>query len=95
MALSDAQRLAVAQFAGQQLFRNSLANFNIADLKAAATAIDNAFDTTLNAAVVAVGGSTTVINGLASVIPAPFSSATAQQKTLLACWVLMKRSGLI
>jgi len=74
---------------------NAVANFGLDDLQAAATAIDNAFDTTLSAAVTAVGGGTTVINGLASVIPAPFSNATAQQKTLLACYVLMKRAGLI
>ncbi len=69
--------------------------YSLDDLKAAAQAIDNAFDTTLNAAVIAVGGTTTIINGLASVIPAPFSAATAQQKTMLACYVLMKRAGII
>jgi hypothetical protein len=69
--------------------------YSLDDLIAAAGAIDNAFDTTLNNAVIAVGGTTTVINGLASVIPAPFSGATAQQKTLLACYVLMKRAGII
>lgn len=69
--------------------------YSIDDLVAAAQAIDNAFDTTLNNAVAAVGGTTTVINGLASVIPAPFSGATVPQKTLMACYVLMKRAGLI
>jgi hypothetical protein len=73
----------------------SVAIYNLDDLAAAAGAIDNAFDTTLNAAVAAVGGTTTVINGLASVIPAPVSGATAQQKTMIACYVLMKRVGII
>jgi hypothetical protein len=69
--------------------------YSLDDLIAAAGAIDNAFDTTLNNAVIAVGGTTTVINGLAAVIPAPFSGATVQQKTLMACYVLMKRANII
>ena len=95
MALTAAQQLALAQYAGQQFFHNAVANFAVDHLQAAAAALDNAFDTTLTNAVAAVGGSATIINGLASVIPAPFSGATAQQKTMLACWVLMKRAGLI
>jgi len=95
MALTTQQKRDLSAVWARVNFSGSVANFNLDDLTAAATAIDNAFDTTLNAAVVAVGGTTTVINGLASVIPAPFSGATAQQKTLLACYVLMKRSGII
>jgi hypothetical protein len=71
------------------------ANFNVADISAAASALDAAFDTTLTAAVAAVGGSTTIINGLAAIIPAPFSGATTAQKTMLCCYVLMKRAGII
>src|SRR5512139_3872769 len=71
------------------------ANFSLADIQAAAQAIDNAFDTTLNAAVTAVGGTNTIIQALAASIPLPFKNATVQQKTLLACYVLMKRAGLI
>lgn len=97
MALTSNQRIAVARYwCGKAFVESSvLANFNHDDIVAAAVAIDNAFDTTLSAAVTAVGGSTTVINGLAAVIPAPFSGATGAQKTLLACYVLMKRAGLI
>lgn len=97
MALTTPQKQSVAQIWALQNFvtPNLVANFNTADLVAAATAIDNAFDTTLNAAVAAVGGTTTIINGLAAVIPSPFSGANAQQKTLLACYVLMKRAGII
>ena len=73
---------------------NLTANYSIADLQAAAAAIDNAFDTTLSAAVTAVGGSTTVINGLNAIIPAPFSGATVAQKTMLVCHVLEKRAGI-
>lgn len=71
-----------------------VANYSLADLQAAAAAIDNAFDTTLSAAVAAVGGGTTVIAGLNAVIPAPFSGATVAQKTLLCCYVLEKRAGI-
>lgn len=93
--LTGAQQLACAQYAGQQLFAAAVANFNVADIQAAVVALDAAFDTTLSAAVTAVGGSTTVINGLAGVLPSPFSGATAQQKTLVCCYTLMKRAGLI
>ncbi len=97
MALTDPQRMDCAAYWSRQHFvaANVTANYSVADLAAAAAALDNAFDTTLSAAVTAVGGSTTVINGLNAIIPAPFSSATTQQKTLLACYVLMKRAGLL
>src|SRR5580692_11466927 len=74
---------------------NVTAHMSTADIEAAVSALDNAFDTTLSAAVVAVGGGTTVINGLNAIIPAPFSGATAAQKTMVCCYVLMKRAGLI
>jgi hypothetical protein len=74
---------------------NAVANFSLDQIQAAAAALDNAFDTTLSVAVAAVGGGTTVINGLNAIIPSPFSGATVQQKTLLCCYVLMKRAGLI
>lgn len=74
---------------------NVTANFNTTDITAAITAIDNALDSTLNQAVTAVGGTTTVANGMAAVIPSPFSGATATQKTLLVCYVLMKRASII
>jgi hypothetical protein len=74
---------------------NAVANFHLGDLNAAAAAIDSAFDTTLNAAVIAVGGGLTVTQAMAAVIPAPFNGATAAQKTLLCCYVLMKRAGII
>ena len=76
MALTAAQQLAAAQYSGQQLSANAVANFSVADIQAAAAAIDNAFDTTLTAAVAAVGGGLTVIQGLNAVIPSPFSGAT-------------------
>lgn len=97
MALNAAQLISVGQYAGLQLFQQKelTANFNVSDLAAAATSIDSAFDTTLSNAAIVVGGTTTVINGLAAAIPAPFSGATAQQKTMMACWVMMKRAGLI
>jgi hypothetical protein len=97
MALTVQQQQDVARYWGNVNFvqANLTANFNTNDLIAAAAAIDGAFDTTLTAAVAAVGGGTTVMNGLNQVIPAPFSGATAVQKTLLCCYVLMKRAGAI
>jgi hypothetical protein len=74
---------------------NVTATMHSGDIEAAVSAIDNAFDTTLSAAVIAVGGATTIINGLNAILPAPFSGATVAQKTMLVCWVLMKRVGLI
>jgi hypothetical protein len=71
------------------------ANFSIDDLTAAITAIDSAFDTTLNAAVSAGHGTQTIVQALNSVIPAPVSGATAQQKAELVCFAIMKRYGLI
>jgi hypothetical protein len=71
------------------------ANFSLDDLQAAAAALDNAFDTTLNAAVTAGHGTQTVIQALNAIIPAPFSGATVAQKTMLCCHVLMKRAGII
>jgi hypothetical protein len=74
---------------------NLLAGFSIDDISAAVTQIDNAFDMTLNAAVSAGHGAQTVVQALNSVIPAPFSAATAQQKAELVCFAISKRYGLI
>lgn len=71
------------------------ADYSISDLNAAVAMIDVAFDTTLSAAVAAGHGAQTVAQALNSVIPAPFSGATAQQKTLLVSYVAMKRAGII
>jgi hypothetical protein len=40
-------------------------------------------------------GAQTIVQALNSVIPAPFSGATAQQKAELVCFAIMKRYGLI
>jgi hypothetical protein len=73
----------------------SLAVYNSDDLAAAITQIDNAFDMTINAAASAGHGAQTVVQALNSVIPAPVSGATAQQKAELVCFAIMKRYGLI
>jgi hypothetical protein len=78
-------------FVGQ----NAVANFSTDDLNAAIAQIDNAFDLTLNAAVSAGHGAQTVIQALNSVIPAPVSGATNQQKAELVCFAIMKRFGLL
>ena len=95
MSLTAPQNRDAAAKVASKIFNGAVAKFNLDDLQAAITAVDNALDATLNQAVTAVGGTTTVANGMAQVIPAPFSTATAQQKTLLVCYVLMKRAGLI
>jgi hypothetical protein len=78
-------------FIAQQL----TAVYSIDDLNAAIMQIDNAFDMTLNAAVSAGHGAQTVVQALNSVIPAPISGATPQQKAELVCYAIMKRYGLI
>jgi hypothetical protein len=74
---------------------NLTAIYNVDDLNAAVQAIDNAFDTTINAAASAGHGAQTIVQALNSVIPAPFSGATAQQKAELVCFAISKRYGLI
>jgi hypothetical protein len=74
---------------------NAVANFSVDDISAAVQAIDNAFDTTINAAASAGHGTQTIVQALNSVIPAPFSTATAQQKAELVCFAISKRYGLI
>jgi hypothetical protein len=74
---------------------NLTAIYSVEDLNAAISAIDSAFDTTLNAAVSAGHGAQTVVQALNSVIPAPVSGATPQQKAELVCFAIMKRYGLI
>jgi hypothetical protein len=74
---------------------NSLAVYSTDDLAAAITQIDSAFDMTINAAASAGHGSQTVVQALNSVIPAPVSGATTQQKAELVCFAIMKRYGLI
>jgi hypothetical protein len=71
------------------------ASVNWADLRAAVSALDAAFDTTLATASTQVPTTDTIAQYLASQIPAPASGGTAQQKTILACLTLLKRAGLI
>lgn len=71
------------------------ATVNLADLLVAVQALDNALDTTLNAAVTAGFGAQTIINALAAQLVAPVSGLTAQQKTIILVYTLMKRVGLV
>jgi hypothetical protein len=95
--LSAAQQQQVATLWANEHFvaPNAIAVFTTTDIIAAVQALDNAFDTTLNAAVTAVGGTLSIIQGLNAAIPAPFSSASVQAKTTLCTDVLMARAGLI
>jgi hypothetical protein len=95
MALTVQQQQDAARTWASVSAPQTTAIFSLDQIQAAAAAIDSAFDTTLNAAVIAVGGGLTVTQAMAAVIPAPFNGATAAQKTLLCCYVLMKRAGLI
>lgn len=73
---------------------NTTATVNWTDLENAVSALDAAFDEVISN--IAVGTSSdTIIQFLASKIPAPASGGTVQQKTILACYVLLKRAGLI
>jgi hypothetical protein len=95
MPMTSQQQANCARTLAEALFAKATATINHADLLAAVQALDAAFDATLTQGVVAFGGGTTVINALAGAIPAPASGGTAQQKTLLACYVLMGRAGLL
>lgn len=68
---------------------------NWTDLQNAVSALDAAFDTTLVTAATQQPSTDTIVQYLAAQIPAPASGGTAQQKTILACYVLLKRAGLI
>ena len=68
---------------------------NWTDLQNAVAALDAAFDTTLATAATQQPSTDTIVQYLAAQIPAPASGGTAQQKTILACYVLLKRAGLI
>jgi hypothetical protein len=74
---------------------NVTANFNLTQITAAVAAVDNAFDTTLSAAVAAVGGGTTIANGLSGQITGAMPGASVSQQTLIVCYTLMKRAGII
>lgn len=102
--LTTAQAQACAAQVAAQLFQGqgatlpgtlATATVNTADLQAAVQALDAAFDTTLATAQSQSSGTTSVVNYLAGQIPAPASGGTTQQKTVLACYVLLKRAGLI
>jgi hypothetical protein len=95
--LNAIQQQQVAAYWALQNFvvPNATATASLDKIITAVAAIDAALDTTLTAAVVAVGGSTTLINGLSMQITASMPAATVQQQTLLVCYVLMKRAGII
>lgn len=82
-AMTAAQQTAVVRYWGNATFvqANATANFSTADILAAVQAADAILDTHL-----------TTLN---AALPAPFSGATAAQKTMLLCHLLMKRAGII
>jgi hypothetical protein len=82
-------------FAGLSTLPPATAVYTTDDLNAAIQAIDSAFDTTLNAAVSAGHGAQTIVQALNSVIPAPVSGATVQQKAELVTFAIAKRYGLL
>lgn len=97
MALNPQQQRDVAVYWANVNFvqANVVAIYSVDDLTTAVAAIDNAYDTTLNAAVSAGHGAQTIVQAMNSIIPAPLSGATLQQKTLLVAYVAMKRAGII
>lgn len=98
MALTDGQRQIAARAWIENAFvrANVTANLTYADIKAAIDTIDGDYDATLNAAVTAYGGSTTILNAFLASLPEPFkSTANAGQKALAFTYVAMARGGLI
>lgn len=96
MATLTAQQIRdTSAYWANKWFSSATAVYSLDDLTATITAIDNAFDTTLNNAVAAGHGAQTVIQALNSMIPAPVSGATTQQKAELVCYAIMKRFGII
>src|SRR6476660_402760 len=97
MALTTQQIRDASAFWANKWFvaANAVAVYSVDDLNAAISAIDAAFDTTLNNAVTAGHGAQTLVQALNSVIPAPVSGATTQQKAELVCYAVMKRFGII
>ena len=96
-ALTSQQQQQCAAYWALQNFviPNVTANYSLTQIQSAVAAVDAAFDTTLSAAVAAVGGNTTIVNGLSSQITASMPGASVSQQTLLVCYVLMKRAGII
>jgi hypothetical protein len=83
---------AAAMFGG---VNNVVASFGLDQIQNAIAAIDAAFNTTLSVAVAAVGGNTTIANGLSGQITASMPGATVAQQTTVVCYTLMKRAGVI
>lgn len=105
MALTAAQLATAAALVARHLFEGNaaplmganraIASVNWTDLQNAISALDSAFGTTLATATTETVGTDTIVQYLASQIPAPVSGGTAQQKTILACYCLLARAGLI
>jgi len=96
MALSAADQALVARTWVQQFFvgPNATASLTHADIVAAAAAFDVGLDATN--ATNAFLSTDALITSLAKLYPAPFSTtATTVQKYALACYVFMKRAGVI
>lgn len=98
MALTLANQQDTARQFINQIFVQAqvTANLSSADILAAVQALDNDLDATLNAAVTAYGGTTTILNAFIASLPAPFSTnATNAQKAWALAYVLLKRAGAI
>lgn len=95
--LSSAQHRTVAAYWADinYVMTSIRADFSLNDIQAAVASVDQACDTTLNAAVAGGFGSLTVVQAVASNMPAPFNGANAQQKSLLVAYTIMKRAGVI
>jgi hypothetical protein len=96
MAITPADQALIARKWVEQFFvgPNVTANLTHADIVAAAAAFDAGLDATnlLNAFL----ATDPLITSLAKLYPAPFSTnATVVQKYALACYVFMKRAGVI
>lgn len=97
MALSLQVQTNIARTLATLVFpTGTTAHASHADLLTAVQGIDSALDLTLTAAAGAVGGSTTIINGLAMSVTAPaVGSWSNPEKALILAAVVEGRAGLL
>jgi hypothetical protein len=88
MALDETARARVWAHAMRRGSLGSLPDVTKAELRAAVDAVDNWIESASGTAAPSVGFN--------AALPQPFrSQATTQQKTMLFCWVAMRRAGLL
>lgn len=96
MSLTLQQQTNIARSLAPVFFGNTVAAQTHADILTAVQGVDAALDLTLTQAASAVGGGTTIINGLAMSVTAPVAGSWSNgQKAIMVSYVLEARAGLI